>query len=215
MLNWIEAHKLDEAIGRLLATALSAKEDASKRMSKNVVDPFSSLVLASVMGISSVKPLEGVQQLQSALSGMSNALGRFHEDVLSSVSGWDKHDRGYDIERVEKKILAEIKNKHNTMNASNKEKVVEELSTAVRQKPKGWRAYLVIIIPRTPERYQKLLREKREVYEIDGASFYEQVTDHPNALHDLHEVMSRALGCSAEIQDHCRSMLHRAFPDRR
>ena len=40
--------------------------------------------------------------------------------ILGSVDGWDNHDAGYDLECDARIILAEIKNKWNTMNSSNR-----------------------------------------------------------------------------------------------
>ncbi len=48
-------------------------------------------------------------------------------------------------------MLAEVKNKHNTMNQSNRNQVIDDISTAVRQKGRGWQGYLVTIIPKTSE----------------------------------------------------------------
>lgn len=59
----------------------------------------------------------------------------------------------YDLECAEKRILAEIKNKHNTMNKSNRQQVEDDLRTAISQKSGKWDAYLVLIMPRKPQRY--------------------------------------------------------------
>ena len=65
---------------------------------------------------------------------MSNAIGTFHQSVLGSVEGWLNHDTGYDLENPSRKLIAEIKNKHNTMNQQNREKVISDLDTALKQK---------------------------------------------------------------------------------
>ncbi len=103
-------------------------------------------------------------------SGISNAVGDFHQEVLGSVEGFRNHDAGYDLECPDKQIVAEVKNKHNTMNAPNRKQVVDDLDTAVRQKTGSWVAYLVVIVPGKPKRYRKKLTNR--VYEIDGASFF-------------------------------------------
>lgn len=146
----------------LMKRADDAKTMAPERMNKNVVDPFSSLVVALTFGITTKEQLMNTQQVSSALDGMGNALGSFHQRVLSSVDGWVDYDASYDIENADEKILAEIKNKHNTMNSKTRKSVVHDLETALEIK-KGWRAYLVIVIPRRPVRYKKDLSTSRQL----------------------------------------------------
>ena len=118
------------------------------------------------------------------------------------------------MECAEKRILAEIKNKHNTMNASNREKVISDLDIAVRQKGRGWNGYLVIIVPRNPARYETLVSPNRPVFEIDGASFYHKAADDPNALHDLFDILCDELTDSGEISDYCRQIMAASIPPR-
>lgn len=183
-LSWISDLDLEKAVELLVKRANDAKVKAPERMRKNVVDPFSSLVVASTFGVKTKAQLVNTQQASSALDGMGNALGSFHQQVLSSVDGWVNYDASYDLENAGLKILAEVKNKHNTMSSKTRKSVVHDLGTALEIK-KGWIAYLVIIIPKKPKRYMKQLHMTRPLYEIDGASFYERVTGKPTAIHDL------------------------------
>ncbi len=139
-LNWISDEDLETAMSRLTKSANDTKDYTSKRMLVNVVDPFSSLLIASTFGLGTGKTLEGVQHASSILHGMGNALGTFHQEVLGSVDGWVNYDAGYDIENAEQKIFAEVKNKHNTMNAPNKRAVVQNLETVLMTK-KDWTAW--------------------------------------------------------------------------
>ena len=184
------------------------------RQRRNVVDPFLSLLIASTFGANSRDELLRLQNSNSALNGMSNALGYFHQEILAGVAGWANHDAGYDLECPARRILAEVKNKHNTMNASNREKVIGDLDTAVRQKGRGWTGYLAIIVPRVPRRYETPLGTNRPVSEIDGASFYHKVTGDPNALHDLFDVLCNELTSSQEISDYCRQVMADSIPPR-
>ena len=97
------------------------------------------------------------------------------------------------------------------MNASNREKVISDLDTAVRQKGQGWTAYLVIIVPKKPERF-KHHHGNRAVYEIDGASFYELVTGEANALHDLFEALCENLPISDEVGAYCLQVMQSSIP---
>lgn len=212
MMDWIAHETLDQHIRVLMKRASDAFADAVKRRHKNVVDPFSSFVIASTLGIEEEKTLERFQLVESTLRGSSNALGEFHQAVLGSVKGWRNHDSGYDLECAGRRIIAEVKNKHNTMNAANRREVVNELRTALRQKKGDWVGYLVQIIP------QKPIRQVREVaanlFEVDGASFYELVTGDANAIHDLFEYMLDAKMPNVEISRCCREIFRSSLPPR-
>lgn len=210
-LAWITDDDLNAAVATLLRSATSSRTKSEQRQQRNVVDPFLSLLIASTFSVQQETTLRSLQNLSSALRGMSNALGRFHQDVLGGVSGWVNHDAGYDLECTDRKLLAEVKNKHNTMNASNREKVISDLDTAVRQKGQGWTAYLVIIVPKKPERF-KHHHGNRAVYEIDGASFYELVTGEANALHDLFEALCENLPISEEVGAYCLQVMQSSIP---
>lgn len=213
-IDWISDATLNQAIATFRRSAADALEQAVNRQRRNVVDPFLSLLIASTFGANSRDELLRLQNSNSALNGMSNALGYFHQEILAGVEGWANHDAGYDLECPARRILAEVKNKHNTMNASNREKVIGDLDTAVRQKGRGWTGYLVIIVPRVRRRYETPLGTNRPVSEVDGASFYHKVTGDPNALHDLFDVLCDELTESQEIADYCRQVMTDSIPAR-
>ncbi len=108
--------------------------------------------------------------------------------MLGSANGWENHDRGFDLISEREQKLAEVKNKHNTMNAANRREIEDGLRSAVRQRPREWTAYLVIVIPKTPERYCHEIAPN--VLETDGASFYELVSGRNNAMHDVLDHLS-------------------------
>ncbi len=194
-LSWLSDEDLYSAIDELKIRANRAKEQAGQRMKKNTVDPFASLIIAHTYQVQSAQELQSLQESASAQSGISSAVGHFHQRILGSINGWKDHDAGYDLENSTDKIVAEVKNKHNTMNASNRNKVQADLDTAVQQKGKDWKGYLVIIIPKTRERYNTRIQScSRPVYEIDGASFYTLATGGvQTALADLHAATASVL----------------------
>ena len=212
MISWISQNKLDQHIDILFERASDSLEQSSTRRLRNVVDPFSSLVAASTLGISESNVLDSFQHVESALRGSSNAIGEFHQSVLGSISGWINHDAGYDIECPSRKILAEIKNKHNTMNAANRREVESDLKTALRQKQGNWRGYLVRIIPKTPERHRRTI--DNNLFEVDGASFYEIATKDSDAIHDLFDYMLDRISPNEEISTYCQSVMSRSLPPR-
>ncbi len=214
MLTWISDEKLSHAINTLLERAENAWENAEERRIQNVIDPFQSLVIASVFDIREPEELADTQRAESALRGLSNAIGNFHQQILGSVYGWENHDAGYDLECSSRRIVAEVKNKWNTMNSPGREKAESDLRTAVRQKSEVWTGYLVFVIPRHPQRYQKPLPEGRNLFEIDGASFYHLVTGDPNAIHDLLDKLCDVIMPSSHIADYCRQIMRNSLPSR-
>lgn len=217
-LAWLPDEVLYSAINELEERASLAREKAGQRMLQNTVDPFTSLMIAHTYRVGSPKELQDLQETASAQSGVASAVGHFHQQILGSIEGWTNHDAGYDLENRNARIVAEIKNKHNTMNATNRNQVQADLDTAVQQKGRNWRGYLVIIIPRTPARYEKRLENcTRPVYEIDGASFYTLATGGvQTALHDLYTITASMLqqkySMACEISEYCKAQLIESIP---
>ena len=212
MVTWISDTDLNREISLLKDRATSARQDSERRRVRNVVDPFLSLLIAATFDIQDPAMLTNIQRAESAIRGMSNALGEFHQRVLGSIDGWENHDAGYDLECTSRWIVAEVKNKWNTMNSSNRRTVVNDLETAVRQKRGTWTAYLVFVIPKTPMRYEKDLGNN--VIETDGASFYHKATGDSNAIHDLMDSLCDKITPSKDIADHCRQIMINSLPPR-
>ncbi len=198
----------------LLHASNQAFAKSEERLRKNVIDPFSSIVIASVLEIDTSSDLLGAQALRTTMGGISNAVGAFHQTILGAVPGWADHDFGYDLENRERRTLAEVKNKHNTMNAANRKQVIDDLETAIRQKERGWTAYLVQIVPKKPERFKEKLVLNRPVYEIDGASFYALATGSPTALQDVYDALVECIGekLSADVKAECRRLFRASIP---
>ena len=210
-LSWITDEDLYAATERLKARAIQAYTEAKVRTQGNIIDPFSSLFLASIRGIDTVEELENIQANASAMSGLSSALGTFHQDILGSIPGWDNHNAGYDLECISKQIVAEVKNKHNTMNASNRKEVIESLDTAVQQKGRGWTGYLVTVIPKARKPFKKRLTIQRAVFEIDGGSFYAKATGSQTAMQDLFQVVMTQMTLPNDIQAYCLQALSKCM----
>lgn len=102
------------------------------------------------------------------------------------------------------------------MNASNREKVIADLDTAIKQKQAGWTGYLVIVVPKKLERYKKELTTRR-VFEVDGATFYDCATQHKFALHDLYHAVEQILknknkNLTGDVLQYCSSILESGIP---
>jgi len=212
-LAWISEADLECAISALYSSAKTTIQKAEKRRESNVVDPFYSVLIASSFGLKTIPELDNLQDAGAALRGMSNFLGEFHQTVLGSIDGWINHDAGYDLECPQESIVAEVKNKHNTMNSKNTEAVISDLDTAIRQKRGNWKAYLVQVIPRSPQRSTNKVRS-RGVYVIDCASFYHLSTGDPNAIHDLFNMFCDMLFLTDEVCQYCKRIMLGSLPPR-
>ncbi len=193
-LPFISDDSLERIVGNLLE---KAKKTVEKEFNSNVIDPFAGLFEMAGFGINS-KTWEVNEKARQAQKTLSNAIGNFHQTFLGSVDGWEDlgKGKGIDLVNIEQKIIAEVKNKHNTVKGSDKIGVYNDLHDCVmpNQHPyKGFVAYYVEIIPQPRKAYNRPFtppnkadgtrcRENELIRVIDGKSFYEIVTGEPLAL---------------------------------
>ena len=211
-LQWISEKDLDKAIDHLCKSAKKALDNAENTQKKNKIDPFRSLLIANTFKIKQKSELLNIQDMTVASHAISMAIGKFHQDILGFVDGWQNHNAGYDLENPEKKILAEIKNKHNTMNSKSRKKTIGDLEINLQSKNSHWKGYLVCILPESPKPYKNILEKlgnNKELYEIDGMSFYEMVTGDKNALNDLFDILILCdrLKVDKEVTSYCKEII--------
>jgi hypothetical protein len=208
-LNWISDADLEKEVKKIMSTALTGLNKASTHFNKNVIDPFSIMFEMAGFGVNSVSDWETNEKSRKAQKTLSNAFGTFHQSILGHVSGWKDLGTGNSADLLcdSKKIIAEIKNKYNTVKGSNKVTVYEDLESLVMPVVSiyhGYTAYYVETIPqpkrKKPQSYNidftpsnnKTKTQKTAnplIRKIDGKSFYEIVTGDPNALSDLYNVL--------------------------
>lgn len=186
----------------VLDKGIKAREEAEKKFYKNVIDPFSALFEAAVKEISldEWKYFEQNRQNQKTLQ---NAVGEFHEYILGSVDGWRKFDKGnqIDLANEDNSIIAEVKNKHNTVTGGKLVDHYVEFDDLVNNKSSiyhGATAYFVQVIPKTSKPYNICFTpsdkakgykkpENERIRKIDGRSFYGMVTGIDDALDQLYQ----------------------------
>jgi hypothetical protein len=158
-LKWINDNALIAAVSQLLKIAENAKFEAEKRFNKNVIDPFSALFQMSGFDLDheNWKKSELTRQSQKTLQ---NHIGGFHQTILGSVNEWENLKSGnvMDLFSIKYRILAEVKNKFNTVKGSDKAGLYQSMRDAVMRKSSKYRdytAYYVTIIPKNQERFNK------------------------------------------------------------
>lgn len=182
------------------------KKPTGKSFYKNAVDPFSAVFEASIQEVPLSKWVE-LEKIRQGQKSMQNKLGDFHQRILGSMPGWENLGRGnlIDVKNDEKKIIAEIKNKHNTTKGSDKIVIYDALKFALENKYLGYTGYYVEIIPKNRYVYDKdfsppdnkthTIRETfSRIHVIDGKSFYALASGVPNALKQLYEVLPQVIG---------------------
>lgn len=195
----------------LVDAALGAARGVEKNPHKNVVDPFSALVDSARQGISlhDWMKQEESRQIQKSFQ---NAVGDFHQRILGSISGWKNAGSGgsFDIINEERKIIAEIKNKHNTMNAGAERAVYDTMANWLDYGKDGYTAYVVSIVPKSPKPYvlpfvaseRGVKRPTRNnLLKIDGRSFYELASGYEDAIDQLYAVLPSVLARALDIDE--------------
>ena len=211
-LDWIADASLETEVSQLLSIAKTAKENANEDFGKNVIDPFSAIFEMSGFGIDYETWLKS-ETTRQAQKTLQNHIGDFHQNILGYSIGWTNMKVGSVVDLVshEHKIIAEIKNKHNTISGGKLSDLYYSLDGLISPKSsiyKGFIAYYVTIIPKTQKRFNipftPSVKEKGErcpvnenIRQIDGASFYSLVTRSDNALENLFDVLPNViLECS-------------------
>ena len=203
-LNWISDEELIKSVTGLLSVARGAKTKAEKKFGKNVIDPFSAIFEMAGFEMSFTEWIESEKERQ-AQKTLQNFVGEFHQTLLGFCDGWSNMGKGkiIDLHSDEKKIVAEVKNKFNTISGGKLADLYWSLESAVMNKTsiyKGFTSYYVSIIPKEPNRFNKLFtpsdKEKGQkcpnnelIRHIDGASFYSLVTGENDALEKLFDAL--------------------------
>lgn len=202
----------DTSLKTIVKSVVDAGANAASKanLGRNVIDPFAVLFEMAAFGLSEQDWLknEGIRQAQKTLV---NQLGNMHQNILGAVAGWEDlgvgSNAGCDLVHHKQKIIAEVKNKHNTIKKSDEIGLYQSLHDLVMSKSSryhGYTAYYVRIIPEKPLRYDRPFTppnratgmqaaEQERIRLIDGASFYALATGHADALAQLHSALPRVL----------------------
>jgi hypothetical protein len=213
--SFIKDERFREIITELLSIGDVARKRANEEFERNVIDPFSMLLEMACfdMDFANWVKSEKSRQIQKTLA---NDVGMLHQKILGSVDGWVdlKVGGGIDLVNPEKKIIAEIKNKHNTVTGGKRVNNYQELDELIMTKAstyKGYTAYFVEIIPSTPKGYEKAFTpsDKKKgircvtnlsIIQIDGKRFYKLVTGIDDALEQVFNAIPKVVrDCRSQI----------------
>lgn len=195
-LDWISEADLTSCVQTLLDRANKTKSDKA-----NVMDPFSALFDMAVTGMNYPEWRNSERRRQQQKT-LQNAIGDFHQSVIGSIAGWDNKQVGkvVDLVNEDEKIYVELKNKFNTLKASDRDKVYNTLLSYQSKtgKYEGYTCYLVEML--TPARMDRPFAPPsnttglravavENIREIDGVTFLAKITKSPTAFQDLYRVL--------------------------
>lgn len=197
-LTFIEDSDLFDEVAKVLNVVISAAAEAEAKLYNNVIDPFSAVFDSIRQGISVEDWLEQEKSRQIQKT-FQNSIGDFHQAVLGHIGDWQNLHVGgvVDLQNDVVKVIAEIKNKHNTTKGNHKKVIYDDLLSLLTSRYQGYIGYYVEIVPKSRTPYDKPFTpsdnetqtrrpENKDIRVIDGRSFYGLVTGVPNALDQLY-----------------------------
>ncbi|ELO1814563.1 Eco47II family restriction endonuclease [Vibrio fluvialis] len=165
---------------------------------RNTLDCFSAAIDSVAQGISLDDWMKQEKERQVQKT-KQNAIGSLHEEIMGSIPGVVNLAVGQLIDIVcdDKKIVAEIKNKHNTTKGNHKVAIYDDLKQAIAQRP-GYTGYYVEVLPKGQKVYNKPFtpsdnktKQNRvannAIRQIDGRSFYALLTGVDDAIDELYK----------------------------
>jgi hypothetical protein len=194
-LEKFEDFVFDKIVSPLIQETVFKKID----IYKNTLDPFSALIECMVRNCQPKDWIDKEKGRQSQKT-LQNKIGELHEYTIDCFTGWENLKVGNIIDVVsnENKIIAEIKNKHNTTKGNHKKDIYDDISSVLIDYP-GYIGYYVEILPNNKSRYNEnftpsdntkkgIRRPSRDdIKIIDGASFYQLVSGSPYFLSDFYK----------------------------
>lgn len=202
-LTWVDNDALYNVIEKTFSGLLGLH---SSKRNELPPDPFLIVAQAVVLD-TSFKNAMAFEDYRKINKSLSNALGNMHQDILGLAPNWEplgttggvldiKTKAGYIHPMVGKPIVAEIKNRFNTIKSSDEKILWDKIDEAARLN--GAQGYLFQIVPKTPERYNcewepSGRKAKSTVKHCDGATAYELVFGYKDALYEFYSVLPKIL----------------------
>lgn len=200
-------------------------------------DPFSALFECATLGIDMAEWCETYESHRQRQKTLQNHIGRLHEVAISCLPDWQESSTTADVENKSLKIIAEVKNKYNTMNSSSALATYKKLEQLVDGVYEGYQSYVVQILAKhnaqsyvsqfTPSDSSKKKAKKSpsrdDIKIIDGESFYTLANDNKQGtMKAVYELMSEILieeigekAKKASLDDTFKSFIDSVLPSNR
>jgi len=207
-LTYISDEDLTCIVKDVLNVGIARKKEAKTKFTKNVIDPFGSLFESAAFDVDH-KIWQESEMIRQCQKTLQNHIGDLHQKILGHVAGWEDLGTGSVVDLInrDKKIIAEVKNKYNTVTGGKLAEQYQSLERLVMPKASSYKdhtAYFVNIIPKKPELYNNTFEpsdkdkgtkcsKNEQIRIIDGNSFYALVTGQKTALEDLYNALPKVI----------------------
>lgn len=160
------------------------------QFNRNVIDPIKLTFDAKVYGKSFEDIIEA-ECIRQVDKSNTNHIGYFHQNLFKLVgNGWEVPEKGFDIVNKQRKIYVEMKNKHNTMNASSAQATYMGMQQQLLREPDA-NCYLVEVIAKHSQNmvwegsFRGIYLSDERIRRISIDKFYEIVFDDKFAFYKL------------------------------
>lgn len=198
-LDWVDEDELFEVTKRVFSNVIEKTKMADLQAPP---DPFATITQAVLFD----QPMESMiayEKLRGINKSISNAVGNWHQSVLGLADGWENlGSNGGVVDLLvtssgsKRAMAVEVKNRYNTIKASDEKKMWDTLNTLASSS--GTASYIIQIVPETPERYDRPWKvsgreEKDSVRCCDGVTGYAWAFRKETALFELYEALPKIL----------------------
>ncbi|AGM24641.1 Eco47II family restriction endonuclease [Spiroplasma chrysopicola] len=191
-LNFISQSNLEKHIrNTILKYSESINGINLKQFNSNIVDPIK-MLFDSLVFKKDIEDIIESEIIRQKDKSNNNIIGYFHQNLFKYInnSDWIVPKTGFDIENINNKIFVEMKNKHNTMNASSSQKTYINMLNKIANDSEA-KCFLVEIIAKKSQNIiwelsldgKKNCNERIKRISID--KFYEIVTGDKLAFYKL------------------------------
>tara|TARA_X000000950_G_scaffold276317_1_gene364035 strand:- start:224 stop:934 length:711 start_codon:yes stop_codon:yes gene_type:complete len=196
--------KIKELIRDNIKNAFKIR-NGSVDLFSNTLDIFSAVIDSRLLKVDleNWKKFEEHRQTQKSIQ---NIVGEIHQKVIGTFNNWQDLGTGeiIDVINIEKRIIAEIKNKHNTTKGNHKINIYDDLKWSIEKKYNGYTGYYVEILPKNKKIYDHNFRpsdnkkknkrpDNPKIRIIDGKSFYKIVTGDENGICELFKLLPKII----------------------
>ncbi len=198
-LDWIDEEALFEVTKHCFSGVITKAQEARP---DSPPDPFTIMVQAVIFD-QDAQSMMAFEKLRFINKSISNAVGNWHQSVLGLAEGWESlGTAGGVVDLIaretpsSKPIYIEVKNRFNTIKASDEKEMWDKLD--VLAKAHDTTAYLVQIVPKTPQRYDRPWNvsgrtAKETIRCCDGVTIYEKAFKKEHALKELYHAFPSIL----------------------
>ena len=169
-----------------------------KKFNKNLIDPIK-LTFDSKIYAKSIEEIIEAEIIRQMDKSNTNHIGYFHQNIFKYINkSWTVPKEGFDLINETEKIYVEMKNKHNTMNASSSQKTYIKMQGVLLKDAQN-RCFLVEVIAKksqnTPWKISLdgIPHEHEYIRRVSIDKFYELVTGKADSFKKLCEALPKVL----------------------